>query len=534
MRDQITGALGRIVAMFKSFTPGQKAVTMAAVLGLAVGGVFFAKWTSTPSYAPLFSGIAPADASAIVDKLDASKVPYKLADGGGTIMVPQDQVYDQRLKMSGAGLPTSGTNGYDLMDKQGVTTSDFQQHVTYQRAMEGEIAKTIESMDGVQQSIVHLAIPQQDAFANDTAKPTASVLVKVQPGKDLTTDQVQSIVHLTASSIQDLNPAEVTVADANGKLLSTDGSSGTVDGLGNTRAEQTAAYNKQTALDVQTMLDQVVGPGHAVVKVNADLNYDDATLHSEKYSYTKKLPSQADTTTTEKYKGTSPAIGGVLGPDNNTGGTTGTGNGYDKKSQTNNRALNKTTEDVKKAPGTVNKMNISVLLDAATSRNIPATKINSLVEPAVAFNAKRGDTINVSQLPFDTSVAKQNAAELAAAAKAEQRAQLMQTGRIGLLVFAILLLGAIAWFSARRKRKKEQKLYAAELERLDELQAEIADAERKALDAARGNSLALEAAPVDPADGRRANQEGEINGLIDSQPEDVALVLRGWLADRRS
>src|SRR3712207_60050 len=211
--DRLPQPLRRLLSTFSSFTPGQKAVTIVAVLALAVGGYFFASWAATPSYATLFSNLSSKDASAIVESLQKSGTPYELANGGQTILVPQDQVYDLRLQLSGEGLPGEADTGYALLDKQGVTTSDFMQHVGYQRALEGELAKTIKSIDGVDGATVHLVIPEKDVFADDQNKPTASVLVASQGSSGLTGQQVQAIVHLVASSVEGLETSAVTVAE---------------------------------------------------------------------------------------------------------------------------------------------------------------------------------------------------------------------------------------------------------------------------------------------------------------------------------
>src|SRR5687768_13942078 len=227
MRDRITSLAKKGTSTFSSFTAGQKVVTIFAVLVLAVGGYGFAVWAGKPTFAPLFSDLAPADASAIVDKLVADGVQYELADGGTTINVPQDQVYDLRIKMSGAGLPAEGDAGYSLLDKQGVMTSEFMQQVSYRRALEGELAKTIKAIDGVNAATVHLAIPQKDVFSDDQQKPTASVLVSTGT-KQLSEDKVASVVHLVASSVEGLEPEQVTVVGSNGRVLSnTDESGGT-------------------------------------------------------------------------------------------------------------------------------------------------------------------------------------------------------------------------------------------------------------------------------------------------------------------
>ena len=159
MTDRLPAPVRRVSDAFKSFTPGQKAVTLAAVLALVIGGYFFATWASKPSYSILFNNLSTKDASAIVESLQKSGSSYELANDGQTILVPQDQVDNLRLQLSGEGLPGDSDTGYALLDQQGITTSDFMQHVDYQRAMEGELANTIKSIDGVEADTVHLVLP---------------------------------------------------------------------------------------------------------------------------------------------------------------------------------------------------------------------------------------------------------------------------------------------------------------------------------------------------------------------------------------
>src|SRR2546430_15204858 len=266
MRDRAIEVVKRLGKTFGAFTPGQKAVTLIGVVVLGVGGFFFANWASAPSYAPLFSNLSSTDASAIVDKLNAGGTQYQLADGGATIMVPQSQVYDLRLKMSGQGLPAQTDTGYSLLDKQGLTTSDFMQNVGFQRALEGELGKTIKSIDGVQGATVHLAIPQKDVFATDSQKPTASVLVTTALGRTLSPDQVQSIVHLVAASVVGLDPNQVTVADAAGNVLST-GNGQTLSSAGSQPHPQTTHYEHQMNEAPPHKLIRPLRPAHAVAKI---------------------------------------------------------------------------------------------------------------------------------------------------------------------------------------------------------------------------------------------------------------------------
>src|SRR4051812_18060397 len=263
MTDRLPAPVRRITDAFKSFTPGQKAVTIAAVIALVVGGYFFAPWASKPSYSILFNNLSTKDASAIVDSLQKGGTKYELANDGQTILVPQDQVNSLRLSLSGQGLPGDAGTGYALLDQQGITTSDFMQHTNYQRAMEGELANTIKSIDGVEAATVHLVIPQKDVFADDQDKPTASVLVASKETEPLSGQQVQAIVHLVASSVEGLDPTEVTVAGADGKILSTGGGEAVGTGGDNSNEGQTSAFPKPVETPLQTMLGRGGRPGDA-------------------------------------------------------------------------------------------------------------------------------------------------------------------------------------------------------------------------------------------------------------------------------
>src|SRR4051794_39698273 len=263
MSDRLPAPVRKVGDTFKSFTPGQKAVTIFAILALAIGGYFFATWAAKPTYSALFSNLSSKDASAIVESLQESGTPYELANNGTTIMVPQDQVYDLRLQLSGEGLPGESDTGYALLDQQGITTSDFMQQVNYQRALEGELASTIKSIDGVEAATVHLVVPQKDVFSDDQDKTTASVLVQSSPNKPLSSQQVQAIVHLVASSVEGLDPEQVTVAGADGKILSAGGGAAVATGGDSGAGSPTGAFPNRPNPSLQAMLDSVVGPGHA-------------------------------------------------------------------------------------------------------------------------------------------------------------------------------------------------------------------------------------------------------------------------------
>src|SRR3712207_378068 len=271
MPAALAGPLGKLRSALATISLGQKVVIGLLVAALGLGGFYFYSWITTPTMAPLFSNLASTDASAIVDELNAGGVAYELADGGATIMVANDQVYDLRLQMSGKGLPAGSDTGYALLDEQGITTSEFQQQVQYQRAIEGELANTLEALDGVSEAVVHVALPEEEVFASDEAEPTASVLLDLERGTQLSGEQVASITNLVSSSIEGMEPEQVTVSDSTGQLLSAAGT-GLTSAAGDARSQMESDYELRLAANAQALLDRVLGPGNAEVSVRADLD----------------------------------------------------------------------------------------------------------------------------------------------------------------------------------------------------------------------------------------------------------------------
>jgi flagellar M-ring protein FliF len=533
MKDRVLTVAKRVTGTFAAFTPGQKAVTLLGVVALVLGGVLFANWAAKPTYAPLFSNLSSTDASAIVDKLNSSGTTYQLADGGTTIMVPQGQVYDLRLKMSGQGLPAQSDTGYSLLDKQGVTTSDFMQNVDYQRALEGELGKTIKSINGVQAAAVHLAIPQKDVFATDSQKPTASVLVTTGLGHTLSPDQVTSIVHLVAAAVVGLDPNQVTVADSAGNVLSTGNGQTTATGSSG-RSQQTTDYEQRLDSAVQKMLDSVVGPGHAVVKTTADLDYDQTETKTQTYvAPSPSVPPLSQSTNTETYSGNGGGSGGVLGPDNiQVPGGVGQSGSYSHSTNTQDNAVGMVTQTRNSAPGNVRRLSVAVLLDATTAKNVDLAQVQKLVSSAVSLDTTRGDSIAVSAMPFDQSTAQQAKQAETTAAKAQSQAQLFSMAKTGGMALLIALMVFFAWRASRRSRKGE--LSVGETAALDRIQA-VLDKRQSALGDGTGGALALEPGSDPSRDNYAVNEaRKEISAMVEQQPDEVAHLLRGWLAERRS
>ena len=526
MPAALAGPLARIRSVLSTISLGQKVVIGLLALGLILGGFFFYRWITAPTYSPLFSNLASTDASAIVDELNAEGVSYELTDGGGTIMVPQDQVYNLRLTMSGKGLPAGQDTGYALLDEQGITTSEFQQQVTYQRAIEGELEKTLEALHGVNTAVVHIALPKDQVFVSDQGKPTASVLLDLAAGTNLTGEQISAVTNLVSSSIEGMDPADVTVADSTGKVLSAAGQVTTA--AGDQRSQMEQEYEQRLAANAQQILDSVLGPGHAVVSVRADLDLSQRQSTSETYSYNQGTPPISSSSSTETYSGNGNAVGGVLGPEN-TGTTTGGGNStYNKEENTDNNAVDKTTEVVQSAPGSINRLTVSVVMDGTVAGNINQGQIQSLVGNAVGLDTARGDAITVAAMPFDQTAGQQAAQELADAKKAEQQAQmwsLIKTGGIGL---GILLVILVVWLRSRRRAEDEEEYEALELS--DDMLAEL---ERLRVSSTRDEPTAIDNAALELEAAERQRVRSEISTMVAERPDEVAAMLRGWLSEAK-
>ena len=286
------------------FSSGQKTVVVVAVLAVVIGGYLFMSWASQPSYVPLFSNLSSSDAAAITQKLAANKIPYELSEGGQQVLVPDSDVYQQRLDMAAAGLPSSGDQGYSLLDSSGVTTSQFQQQVEYQQAVSDELEQTIESINGVSSAVVNVVIPQESLFSSSADQPSASVLVSLQAGITLTAEQVEAIVHLVASSIEGLTPDNVTVADSNGDVLNAPGTDAGNVAAGTIEQQETETYDQSLDDSLQDMLATVLGAGNAVVHASAVLDFDQTQVTSQIYDPDKQGPIPVQQATSkETYTG---------------------------------------------------------------------------------------------------------------------------------------------------------------------------------------------------------------------------------------
>lgn len=525
MPPALTKYFAKITGGAKSFTVGQKTVALIGIAVLILGGIALSSWISKPSYTPLFSGLAAADASAIVEQLDASGVPYELTAGGATILVPQENVYAERLTAAAAGLPSSSAGGYSLLDDMGVTSSEFQQDVTYKRAIEGELSKTISALDGVTNATVQLAVPSETVFAAEKAAPTASVFVETKSGQALSGEKVQAIVHLTSAAIEGMTPANVAVIDANGNVLSAVGS-GAIGGS----EKQATDYEARVGANVQAMLDKVLGAGNATVAVAADLSTETGEKVEETFSTPADAPALNESENTEKYTGTGNGAAGVLGPDNIAVPGDGAKDGeYESGSTVKNNAVNKLTEKTAIPAGTLTRQSVSVVVDSAAAAGLNAQNITDMVNTAAGINAERGDAVNVEIVPFNTAASEAAEAALAEAKEAEAKAARAELIKSIIIAAGILaaVVAALVVFAVRSRRQNRS---AIELASAVEPDVELVSVSPIVMPEPATTAIPLQVDLPEPADAEVLRTA--VTAMAERQPEKTAEYLRGMMDEK--
>ena len=539
MFERISGKLGEVTAGFNS---AQKA-TMAAIFVAIVAAMYvFSGWASTTDMAPLYTDLETADAATITDELTAMGVDYELTDQGRTVLVPRDSVYSLRLDLSQAGALPGGTEGYSLLDEQGITSTQFQQRVAYQRALEGELAKTVRSMDAVQAATVHLVMPEDDLFSADDVHASASVLV--QTSATLAPEQVQTIVNLVSGAVEGLRANEVTVSDQNGLVLASPGQ-GPFDRAGATGAmNQTREFEQELAREITGLLSAVVGPGKVMVTVSAVMDWDASSVVQETHT-PSAVPDGADplksseTISSEAYttNSTEGTDGGVLGEGEEEAGTPGESNStFNADDRSTNFVFDSMIETTERQGGDVTRLNVAVLLDEASVTDAQLAEIQTLVSGAAGIDAARGDTLAVSRLAFDTTVAETLAAELESAPTGALAGgnSMISTIILGVLGFIIVLVGAVQVFRGGKRDEVE------ELDLVTLTNSLTAGSARPVLppaaEIARRSEADRDESARAAADAGLAamSPEQELRALVDSQPDEVARLLRTWLADRRA
>lgn len=401
---------------------------VAAVIAI-MSGVWM--WSQQPDYRVLFSNYNDRDGGAIVASLQQMNVPYKFAEGGGAILVPADQVHDARLKLASQGLPKGGNVGFELMENQKLGVSQFLEQVNFQRALEGELARSIESVAAVQAARVHLALPKASVFVRDQQKPTASVLLNLYPGRALDQQQVSAIVHLVASSVPELPVKNVTIVDQNGNLLSDTASAAGANGLDPSQLKYVQELQQDIVKRIESIITPIVGASNVRAEATADVDFSRSEQAAETYkpNQTPDASTIRSQQTSESQNPSNANPAGVPGalsnqppapatapitaaPPNSTAPAAGGSVGSTRKDSTINYEVDKTIRYVQQPMGGLKRLSVAVVVNYKRTtdksgkvgmRPLTAAEkaqITDLVKEAMGYNQQRGDTLNVVNSPF--------------------------------------------------------------------------------------------------------------------------------------
>ncbi|WP_094607610.1 Flagellar M-ring protein [Sporomusa silvacetica DSM 10669] len=481
-------------------------------------------WGSRPDNVPLFTTLEAEDAAKVTAKLKEMKVGYEVQTGsnGTVILVPAQDVHKLRLELAGQGLPR-GNKGFEIFEQNKFGATEFQNKVQLLQAVQGELTRTIEQMGEVEKARVHIVM-SEDSLYKKTEKPaTASIMLKLKPDAKLNQQQVKGIVNLVAHSVQGLKPENITVVDSLARVLNDQSDSETPPLAGTaaiTQFEMTKKIQEDLQKNVQSLLDQTLGIGKAAARVNVELNFDQRTLDRQVFEpvVDDKGIIRSSQETNESYQGNSAAApGGVPGTTTNIPGYVTNNNNnsqtnYEKREATRNYEINETKEKVVSTPGAIRRLTVAVLVDASMPR-AQQESLNKTVASAIGLNPTRGDTIAVEPIQFNTELADKQRKEDEEYASKQQQLFLLKVG-LAVLIISAILYYLYRRYARRREQEEEELLEAISLEAqpiVDETEAaqEEMNAQEK----------------------ERAEQRSTVEKFAKSRPEDVAQILKVWLAE---
>jgi len=492
-------------------TPKGWAMIGGSVAAAVVFLVLIMHFASAPSYSTLLTGLDPAQTGKITTTLSSKGIGYQIQNGGTALAVDSSQTSEARIALATAGLLGVGSTqpGFELLNSSQLGASNFQQQVTYQRALEGQLDQTIEQIQGIDSATVNLVLPnQQDQLFGDNSQ-TSSASVLLSDSGNLDSSSVKGIAELVASSVQGLSDQKVTITDSTGALLWPASGAGSSGGAATSQQTADQQYDATTAAAVTGMLAQTLGPGKAQVIVNGNVNANQAT--SDTLTYGKKGVPLTQQTQTETLKGGSPSASGTTGTIPAYAATTGSGNSnYSNKTANTTYGVDKTVTHAVIAPGAVTNQTVSVLIDKSVPASaIPAIK--SAVAGAVGLNSKRGDTLSVQQIAF--------------AKPAATPAPASTTKMIGYAKYALIGLGALLFlfFMRRSIRRREKETFTGQPTWLRELETPRPLA-------------ALVSGDEPPTEVKRLRSpvnvpKRQVEELVERDPDRVAQQVRAWMSE---
>jgi len=535
----------------------------------AIGGVgilligFFIYLTtrlSSPEMELLYAELQASDAAAIAKKLDEAKIPYKVDKGGTKISVPADQVGPVRMKMAEAGLPSGGSVGYELFDKgEGFGATSFIQNINHLRALEGEMARTVGTLAGVQQARVHLVLPKREMFARTQNPATASVFLKLKPGAQLSRENIMAIQHLIAASVPNLEPTQISIIDDKGKLLARGMGQNSESLLAANAEEKKTAYEGRLARTIEDLVGRTVGYGKVRAEVSADLDFDRISTQSEIFDPESQVVRSTQTVNENNESQDRDPLQPVTvdqnlptaQASNNSNNGAISSNKQSRNEETVNYEISRTSKTHVRESGQVRRLSVAVLVDGLYVPNPDGGRpnyqprndqemesIRALVRSAVGLDAVRGDTLEVVNMRFTTpedEFAKPE--EVFLGMNKDDLFRIAEMVVLGIVAVLIILL-VIRPLITRAFEKAD----AQDDDEMDKLLTDQSGmpAALAGPTGALAQDLALEAAQADEeleqmidinrVEGRvRASSLRKVGEIVEKHPEEAVSILRNWL-----
>jgi len=413
----------QLKALLKSLGPGKRVAFLSLITGTIIGLVFLMTWTEKPDFRYLYSNLDIEDASAIIEKLKEQKIEYQIASNGRAILVPEEKMHEIRLEMASQGLPQGGSVGFEIFNNTKLGMTEFVQNVNYQRALQGELSRTINKFKEIESSRVHIVMSPKSLFIDKEEPATASVVLKLRHGGWLSDNQIQGIVHLVSSSVPRLKPENVTVVDNSGKMLAGFKDRNTAGRISSDRLEYQGKLEKSMENRLKTMLEKVLGIDNAIVRVSSLLDFKRREMTEERY-YPDNKVVRSEQILIETSGGSGinprgvPGLRANISKRKKKGKGKGDTLGYQKEDKTVNYEIGKITSVISEPTGEVKRISVAVVVDGTYAKikrkggrqswkYIPRTPeemktLENIVKRAVNFDPVRGDAVEVANIPFET------------------------------------------------------------------------------------------------------------------------------------
>lgn len=404
-----------LAAIWAKMSPLQRIASVGGAVGLLAAVIGMSIWLSRPEYKVLYSNLGPEDASVVIKTLQGDKVAYRITDNGATIMVPQEVVYDQRIKIAGEGGLVGQGIGFEIFDKVKVGQTDFVQKINYSRALQGELARTISQFPSVESARVHLVIPRRSLFVEERQSPSASVVIKLtRANVKIDQKEINAILNMMLMSVEGLDRAHVSITDTSGKVLYQP-EEDSLAGITTTQMEYRQTVQRNLERRIEEMLQPLFGSGRVIAKVNADMDFSQKTIRRELFD-PEKTAVRSEYRQEESQQGRANLEAGA--PDVNFRGDGITGSVSDqtgtRESRTTNYEINKEEQQIVSNVGELRRLTVAVLIDGTyvktdgtwtfmPRKSEELERVRQLVHNAVGLDTARGDALEVSSAPFTDS-----------------------------------------------------------------------------------------------------------------------------------